>query len=342
MKLDAALHIEDLADAQAAAEGAERLGFDGVWTSDTSHNPMFPLVLAAEHTDRLRLGTAILVAFARSPMDVAYQAWDIARFSDGRFVLGLGTQVSAHITRRFAMSWPTPPVDAFREYIAAVRAIWHSWQTGERLNFRGRFYKITLMAPIFDPGPIAHPAIPIYTAGVNERMCRLAGEVSDGFHAHPFHTGRYLAEVVLPAISEGASGAGRTLADVELSSTVFVATGRDQPELDRAVEDVRQQVAFYASTPTYARVLETHGWGSVQAELGRLAARKRWSEMAPLVTDEMLGEFAIVCSVNEVAARLRAKYDGVLDRVTIYRPFRPAQDSELWAELVNGLGDDQV
>jgi probable F420-dependent oxidoreductase len=239
MKIDVALWVQDLGQVPAAARAAEKLGFGCFWTSDTNHNPLFPHVLAAEHTQRIQLGTSIVVAFARSPMDLAYQAWDLARYSQGRFLLGLGTQVAAHITRRFGMEWRTPAADHLREYIAALRAIWQAWQTGERLNFRGQFYKLTLMAPFFDPGPHDHPEIPIYTAGVNLRMCRLAGEVSDGFHVHPFHTRRYLQEVVLNAIAEGAASAGRRLTDVDVSSAILIAAGDSQAEIDAAVGFVR-------------------------------------------------------------------------------------------------------
>lgn len=333
MKLDVALWIDDLSRVPAAAQAAEKLGFDTLWTSDANHNPLFPLVLAAEHTRRLQLGTSILVAFARSPMDVAYQAWDLARYSRGRFSLGLGTQVSAHIARRFGMEWKTPPVDHLREYIQALRAIWQAWQTGERLNFRGQFYKLTLMAPFFDPGPHDYPELPIYTAGVNLRMCRLAGEISDGFHAHPFHTRRYLKEVVLPAIAEGAASAGRELSDVEVSSAIFVAAGDTQAETDAGLAFVRQQVAFYASTPNYAPVMDLHGWSQVCNKLRGLASRKRWDEMGAHISDEMLAEFAIVCSWSELPEKIREKYDGLLDRVTLYKPFDPTQEQERWAEI---------
>jgi probable F420-dependent oxidoreductase len=337
MKLDVALWVQDLGQVPVAAQTAEKIGFGALWTSDTNHNPLFPHVLAAEHTQRLQLGTSIVVAFARSPMDLAYQAWDLARYSRGRFLLGLGTQVPAHITRRFGMEWKTPAVEHLREYIAALRAIWHAWQTGERLNFRGDFYKLTLMAPFFDPGPHDYPAIPIYTAGVNLRMCRLAGEVSDGFHVHPFHTRRYLQEVILPAIAEGATSTGRALSDVDVSSAIFVAAGDDQAELDTAIAFVRQQVSFYASTPSYAPVMDLHGWSDVREELSRLAVRKRWDEMAALVTDEMVAEFAIICTWNELPGRIDKKYGSLLDRVTLYQPFDPRQDQERWAGVCTSV-----
>lgn len=335
MKFDASLWIEDLNLAPKTARAAEDLGFDALWTSDVAHNPLFPLVLAAEHTERIQLGTAILVAFARSPMDVAYQAWDLAKLSNGRFLLGLGTQVSAHIERRFGMNWRSPADVHLREYIAALRAIWQSWQTGEKLNHRGDFYKLTLMTPFFNPGPIEHPQIPIYTAGVNERMCRLAGEVSDGFHAHPFHTRRYLQEVVLPAIADGAKSAGRSRADLQVSSAIFVATGADQAQFDASLAAVRQQVSFYASTPDYAAVMDLHGWSSVREELSALAAAKEWAAMPGLISDEMVDQFAIVCPPPQLAARIREKYTGVLDRVTLYVPFDPKQQA-LWRLLLQG------
>jgi probable F420-dependent oxidoreductase len=231
------------------------------------------------------------------------------------------------------MEWKTPAVEALREFVGALRAIWHAWQTGERLNFRGRFYKLTLMAPFFDPGPQDYPRIPIYTSGVNLRMCRLAGEVSDGFHVHPFHTRRYLQEVVLQAVGEGAANAGREVTDLDMSSAIFVAAGDTQDEIDSAVEFARRQVAFYASTPSYGPVMDLHGWGTVREKLSSLAVRKRWNDMGALITDEMVAEFTIVCSWRELPQKIRAKYEGLLNRITLYRPFDPSQDQERWAEI---------
>lgn len=333
MKIDVALWLDNLSQVPAAAKAAEKLGFSTLWTTDTNHNPLFPLVLAAEHTHKIQLGTSIVVAFARSPMDLAYQAWDLTRFSRGRFILGLGTQVSAHITRRFGMEWKTPAVDHLREYVNALRAIWHAWQTGERLNFRGQFYKLTLMAPFFDPGPHDFPQVPIYTAGVNLRMCRLAGEVSDGFHVHPFHTRRYLKEVVLGAIAEGAASTGRELGDIDISSAIFVAAGDNQAEIDAAIGFVRQQVAFYASTPSYAPVMDLHGWGDIREQLSRMAIRKQWEKMSPLVTDDMVEQFAIICTWDQLPEKIREKYDGLLDRVTLYTLFDRQEDQERWSNI---------
>ncbi len=333
MKLDVSLWVNDMNKVAAAAQAAEELGFGALWTSDTSHNPHFPLVLAAEHSRRIQLGTAIVVAFARSPMDVAYQAWDLARYSNGRYLLGLGTQVKGHIERRFSMPWRSPAAENMKDYIGALRAIWQAWQSGERLNYRGEFYTHTLMSPFFDPGPNEFPEIPIYTAGVNERMCRLAGEVSDGFHAHPFHTRRYLQEVVLPAIDAGAASAGRSRADVDISSAIFVVAGDNSKEINAGLMEVGQQAAFYASTPTYAPVMDLHGWSDVREELSALVARKRWDQISGLVTPEMVDAFAIVSSWDDLPQRIHDKYDGILDRVTLYIPFDPSQNMERWAKI---------
>ena len=332
MKLDLALWYDDLAQVPELVRAAEGLGFSAVWTSDTSHNPMLPLVLAAEHSRQLQLGTAILVALARSPMDVSYQAWDLARYSRGRLMLGLGTQVPAHIRRRFSMEWKQPSAEALRDYVLALRAIWQAWQSGEQLNYRGEFYTHTLMSPFFDPGPHDWPQIPIYTAGVNRRMCRLAGEVSDGLHAHPFHTRRYLTEVVLPALVQGTEAAGRSRTEVQVSSAILVATGSNAAEIEAARAEMRQQVAFYASTPSYAAVMDLHGWGEAREALSQLAGRQRWAEMPTLISDEMLDEFVITAAWGELAAGIHAKYDGLLDRVTLYLAFDPREAGN-WRQL---------
>ena len=327
MKLDASIGFAtQLKDVGALAQSAEAIGFDAVWTSETQHDPFLPLTLIAEHTSRLKFGTAVAIAFARSPTVVAHTAWDLARQSGGRLMLGLGTQVKAHIERRFGMAW-TPPVPRLREYVQAVRALWNTWQTGAKLNFRGEHYKLTLMSPFFAPGPIEQPNIPIFIAGVGEPLCRLAGEVADGFHVHPYHTAKYLGEVILPAIEAGAKKADRDRKSVELATMAFVAFN------DEEIEQQRSQVAFYASTPSYRPVLELHGWGSIGEQLSALAARGQWAEMPRLISDEMLETFVIVGTWNDVADKLRTKYDGLLDRVGLYRPFVPGQEDDRWRAL---------
>ncbi len=331
MFFDASLAPMSLKHVPAVVEAAEALGFHTVWTTETQHNPFLPGALIAEHTRRLRFGTAVAIAFARSPADLAYTAWDLAQASDGRFILGLGTQVKAHIVRRFGMPWPDSVVGKLREQMAAIRAFWHTWQSGEPLNFRGEHYKLTLMTPFFNPGPIEHPDIPIYIAGVNTGLARLAGEAADGFHAHPFHSPAYLREVILPAIEQGAAKTGRSRADVKLSVTAFVATSPEEQAF------VRQQISFYASTPSYRRVMRHHGWEEVAEQLSALAARGRWGEMVGLISDEMLRTFALVCDPADLPAALRERYQGLADHLTLYSPFVPGERDDFWRALIRAF-----
>jgi probable F420-dependent oxidoreductase len=328
MKLDASLPALPLPQVPAIARAAEQMGFQAVWTSETQHDPFLPGALIAEHTQSLHFGTAVAISFARSPGNLAYLAWDLAQASQGRFILGLGTQVKAHIERRFGMLWPDSVVGKLREQIQAVRAIWHTWQAGEALNFRGEYYKLTLMSPFFNPGPIPYPDIPIFIAGVNTGLARLAGEVADGFHVHSFHTPRYLAEVLLPAIEAGAIKAGRQREDVQISTAVFVVTSPEEADF------VRQQIAFYASTPSYRPVMALHGWETVAAELSKLAARGHWSEMPALITDEILETFAVSGTPQTLPGALSQRYEGRIDRLALYLPFIPGQRDDFWQALL--------
>ncbi len=333
MQIDVVLSYEKgLHLAAEAARTAETLGFDGLWTAETQHDAFLPLVLAAEHTQRIQLGTAIAVAFARSPTELAYTAWDLQSLSQGRFILGLGTQVKAHIERRFGMPWDSPTA-RLREMILGMRALWNTWQTGAKLNFRGEFYKLTLMAPFFNPGPIEHPHIPIFIAGVNKGLCQLAGELCEGFHVHPFHSTRYLREVTLPNIAIGLEKNGRTRADMQLSSSIFVITGQTPAEIDAARQAVRAQIAFYASTPSYHAVMETHGWLDTAERLGMMAARQQWSDMAVLIDDEMLEVFAVTGAPDELAGLIQQRYDGLLDRINYYVPFVPGESDDYWRRV---------
>lgn len=333
MQIDVVLSYEKgLHLAAEAARTAEALGFDGLWTAETQHDAFLPLVLAAEHTRRIQLGTAIAVAFARSPTELAYTAWDLQSLSQGRFILGLGTQVKAHIERRFGMPWDSPTA-RLREMILGMRALWNTWQTGAKLNFRGEFYKLTLMAPFFNPGPIEHPHIPIFIAGVNKGLCQLAGELCEGFHVHPFHSTRYLREVTLPNIALGLEKSGRTRADIQLSSSIFVITGQTPAEVDTARQAVRAQIAFYASTPSYHAVMETHGWLDTAERLGMMAARQQWSDMAALIDDEMLEAFAVTGAPDELAGLIQRRYAGLLDRINYYVPFVPGESDDYWRRV---------
>jgi len=333
MKIDTNIVASSLREVPALAQAAEAIGFDGLWSSETSHDPFLMSALVAEHTKLATLGTAIAVAFPRSPGTLAYLAWDLAALSRGRFVLGLGTQVKAHNERRFGVKWEAP-VAKLREVILAVRALWDTWQNGARLNFRGQFFKLTLMSPFFNPGPIAHPNIPIYIAGVNPGMCRLAGEMCQGFHVHPFHSVRYLREVTLPAIEEGLRMGGRGRSDMELVSSVFIIPSDTETERRAASRRVRQQIAFYASTPNYAPVMELHGWGDVRERLSRLAAKRRWVEMPSLVSDDMLEVFAVSGTWEELPGMITTRYKGLLDRVMYYLPFLPGEMDDRWRQAV--------
>jgi probable F420-dependent oxidoreductase len=341
MKFDAMLGVETqrLRDIPTIAQAAEQVGFAGLWVPETQHHGFLPLALVAEHTARIEFGTAVAIAFARSPMVTAQAAWDLQALSNGRFVLGLGTQVKAHIERRFGMPWGAP-VARLRDYIKAVRAIWAAWQTRERLSYQGQFYQHTLMTPFFDPGPIEHPNIPIYIAGVNEGLARLAGELCEGFHVHPFHSVKYINDVVRPQVAAGAQASGRSADAVQLVSSVFVVTGADEASMEQARQAAREQLAFYASTPTYRVVLNTHGWGDVGEQLSRMAAAKRWHAMSALISDEMLDVFAVTAPFDQLGAALRARYDGVLDRVACYMPYEPSEMDPAWRMLAREVQKD--
>jgi probable F420-dependent oxidoreductase len=330
MYIDAIVPPVPLNEVPSISKAAEKMGFDALWCSETIHDPFLPGVLISEHTKNIHFGTAVAIAFARSPANLAYTSWDLAQVSGGRFILGLGTQVKAHVERRFGMPWPESVVGKLREQIAAVRAFWKSWQSGEPLKFRGRYYNLSLMSPFFNPGPIEHSQIPIYIAGVNPGLARLAGESSDGFLVHPLHTVPYLREVLIPAIENGADRAGRSSSEVEISATVFVVTS---PEEDFFV---RAQIAFYASTPSYRGVMTLHGWESVAEKLSGLAARGQWAEMPGLIDDEIMESFAIVTDQSELAADLHSRYHGLTDRLNLYLPFVPGERDSFWETFLLG------
>jgi probable F420-dependent oxidoreductase len=341
MKFDATIMLASLKNVPAVAQAIEGFGFDGLWTAETAHNPFLPLALAATSTSRISLGTAIAVAFPRSPMVTAQIAWDLAEQSNGRFILGLGTQIKPHITKRFSAVWDSPG-PRLREYILALRAIWETFQANAPLRFKGEFYTFTLMTPFFTPGPISAPNIPIYIAGVNPYLCQLAGELCQGFHVHPLHTARYIREAIIPHIEQGTAKAGRSRSDVALTCSVFVVTGANAQEIEAAKAPVKMQIAFYASTPTYQTVLELHGWQGVTAELNDLSKQGRWAEMGERITDEMLDELAVVAPHDQLARRVRERYEGLLDRVGYYFPFEPGVNEALWRDAVGVLSDKQT
>jgi probable F420-dependent oxidoreductase len=331
MLFDATLPLAPLSSVPAIAQAAEKMGFSALWTTETMHDPFLPCPLIAEHTQNLGFGTAVAIAFARSPASLAYSAWDLAQASAGRFILGLGTQVKAHIERRFGMPWPESVVGKLREQIDAVRAIWNTWQTNQPLNFRSEHYKLNLMSPFFNPGPSKYPDIPIYIAGVNTGLARLAGETAQGFHAHPFHTIKYLQEVILPAIEQGLIKTGRTRQEIKVSTSAFIVTTPEEETF------IRAQIAFYASTPSYRPVMALHGWEETASQLSALAARGRWAEMPALVSDDMLQEFAVIASPGEISAALQDRYGSVVDRLGLYIPFKPSERDDFWKNLLRSL-----
>jgi probable F420-dependent oxidoreductase len=333
MKVDGGIG-GDLREAGSAAAEQEGRGYDGLWTAETAHDPFFPLLLASQSTERVELGTGIAVAFARSPMNLANIAWDLQAASEGRFILGLGSQIKPHITKRFSMPWSSPAA-RMREMILAIRAIWASWNEGTKLDFQGDFYTHTLMTPFFNPGPNPHGDARIFLAGVGERMTEVAGEVCDGFLCHGFTTERYLREVTLPALERGAAKAGRTLTDVEISGPAFVVTGTTEEEMARSVAGTKQQIAFYGSTPAYRPVLELHGWGGLQDDLNKMSKEGRWKEMGELITDDILDTFAVVAEPEKLAAGIQARYGDVVQRLSFYAPY--ASDPDRWQQVMDDL-----
>ena len=333
MKFDAALRDYELPAVPEYARKMEAIGYDCLWTSETQHDPFLPLAVAAPATTSIKLGTSIAVAFPRSPMVTAYTAWDIQKASAGRFILGLGSQVRAHNQRRFSVKFEAPG-PKLREVVLALRAIWECWQKGTPLKFKGEFYQFDLMTPFFNPGPIEHPKIPVFIAGVNQYMCRVAGEVCDGLHVHPFHTPKYLREYVHPTVDEGLRASGRTRKDFQYTTATFVVVGDTESERARQTEAVRQQIAFYASTRTYEPVLASHGWEGIVPDLHQKSLDGDWKGMARLITDEMLDAIAVVGTYETIGIKLRERYAGLLDRTALYQPYEVSADDSRCAALV--------
>ncbi len=319
MRVYAPLPMPDWRAAATAAAAAEEAGYDGLATVELGHDPFAPLAVAALATRRVALTTSVAVAFPRSPTVLATQAWDLHAQSGGRFVLGLGSQVKGHIERRFGIAW-SPPAPRLRDYIGAIRAVWRCWTTGEPLDYRGRHYRLSLMTPDFSPEPTGLPPIPIAIAAVGTGMLRLAGEVADGVRLHPLCSRRYLEEVCLPQIAEGLRGSRRQRATFEIHGSGFVVTGPDPAAVEKALDDVRRRVAFYASTRTYRPILTLHGLDELGAKLHRLSVAGRWPEMAAEVSDEMLALFAAAAPYHELKSTLAARYGGLADAIDLAFP----------------------
>ena len=331
MQLDAFLDPGTrLSQMPELARAVDEIGFGTAWLAETQHNPFLAATLLAEHSHKTQIGTAIAVSFARSPAVMAQTAFDLAELSSGRFHLGLGTQVRGHIERRFGMDWPDSPVGKLREQIQAIRAFWALWQDGQALNLRGDYYKLTLSSDFFEPEPIEHPKIPIWIAGVNRGLARLAGEEADGFLVHPFHSVEYLRAHILPVIAKGEKGADNK-ERTRVMVNVFVITNDEEREF------VRQQLSFYASTPSYRTVLTEHGWNEIGEKLSTLAARKRFDEMPTLISDEMLESYAVVAEEEELGEVIEERYGEIADQVTLYSSFRPGERDGFWRNLAQKL-----
>ncbi len=324
-----------IAQTKANAAAIEEAGYDGIWLGETKHEPFLQILHAADATERVTLGTGVAIAFARSPMTLANAAFDMAAYSKGRFVLGLGSQIKPHITKRFSMPW-SHPAARMRELIMATRAIWATWQDGVPLEFRGEFYTHTLMSPFFAPDPHQYGPPPVYLAGVGELMTEVAGEVCDGFLYHPFTTDRYIREVTIPALLRGRAKVGK--ADLDgfvISGPGFVCTGRDDKEMAAAIKGTKAQIAFYASTPAYRGVLELHGWGDLQGELGRMTKAGRWTELGDVIDDEVLHAFAVVGGPTEAGRGLNQRWGGIASRITIYATY-PSEPT-MWPEVIDAI-----
>jgi len=332
MKIDGNIeHVPDTARIAGQASKLEAAGYDGLWTAETNHNPFLPLAIAAAHTEHIELGTAIAVAFARNPMLLANIGWDLQALSKGRFILGLGSQIKPHITRRFSMPWSRPAA-RMREMIAAIRAIWNSWLTGEKLAFKGEFYTHTLMTAFFSPDSselAAHGPPKIFLAGVGELMTQVAGEMCDGFICHGFTTEKYLREVTLPALAKGRAMSGKTMAGFEVALPAFVVSGHDDEGMAKSAGATREQIAFYGSTPAYRGVLELHGWGGIQDKLTAMSKQGHWTEMASVIDDEILNAFAVVAGPEGIAPELGRRYGDIVDRISFYAPGQSHAD---WLE----------
>jgi probable F420-dependent oxidoreductase len=333
LKIDGGL-FTDLAEVPGRVRELEDLGYDGAVAVETSHDPFLALALAAEHSSRVELLTSVAIALARSPMTTAYTAHDLQVLSRGRLILGLGSQIQPHVEKRFSMPW-SAPAPRMREFILALRAIWHSWETGERLAFRGDHYTHTLMTPFFSPPPSPHGPPKVFLGALGDRMCEVAGEVADGVFLHPFATERYVRERALPAVERGLAGAGRDRRAFQFALTPFVATGADDEAVRDSLAGVRQQIAFYGSTPAYRKVLDLHGWGDVQSTLNMLSKRGRWGEMGELITPEMLDAFVVQAPHDRLADSLAARYGGLADRIQLYAPW--TGDHDRWGRLLDEI-----
>lgn len=318
----------------------ESLGFDGVTTPEAGHDPFLPIPLVAEHTDSIRIGTNVAIAFPRSPMVTAQIAWDLQQLSGGRFRLGLGTQVKAHVARRYATPWTGPPGPRMREYLECVQAMFKTFQGDAPTFYEGEHYNFSLMNPFFNPGPIDHAPPEVLIAAVNPYMAKLAGELCDGLRLHPISTFDFTRKCVLPAVAAGADKAGRTARDIDVVGAPFLCLAKDEAGVRAAMEDQKQHIAFYASTPTYHSVLEHHGWMDTAAELHQMTRAGKWTELSKCITDDMLEEWAIVSTWDDFPSKVRARCEGIFDTVLLDLPPEARADEDFVRSTIAALQHD--
>ncbi len=323
----------DIRQVAALAELAESVGLDAVLVEETKDDPFQLLALAATTTDRVQLGTSVAMAFPRSPTVTAMSAWSLQKLSNGRFLLGLGTQVRAHVERRYGLGW-SAPAPWIRDYVNAMRAVWTCWQTGAPLQFESEHYNLNLMVPLFTPAPIEHPAIPVHLAAIGPNMCAVAGEVADGIRLHPVCTPRFIDDEVLPALARGAARANRDVDAVEVCMKPLIGTAPDDAALEKVVRTVRARVAFYLSTPSYRRAFQIHGWGEIAERASVLSREKRWEDLPGLVDDEMLHEVATIGTYDEIGAKLRDRYVGRVDRIEFSIPINSPDDGDRFRAIL--------
>ncbi len=335
MKVDTTMVLDGQpAQAGDIAKTLEEVGYSGAFSFEGQHDPFLPLALAAQTTQSMELGTGIAVAFARNPMSLANLGFDLQQMTRGRFILGLGTQIQAHIEKRFSMQW-SKPAARMKEMIQAIQAIWDCWQNGSKLRFEGEFYRHTLMTPTFSPPPCEHGLPKIFAAGVGPKMTTAVCEVADGFTIHPFNTEKSLAEITLPSINAGLQNNVRGREGFEISCNVIIGSGDTEKSLREAREKIRKQIAFYGSTPAYRPILACHGWEGLQEELNNLSKQGRWDDMTNLVNDEVIDAIAVVAPREEIAPRIRQKLGGIVDRVNLVARYTP--DEKDWYDVVAQL-----
>ena len=318
----------------------EAAGYDTILVPEAGHDPFLPIMTLAEHTSRPALGTGIAIAFPRSPFVTAQISWDLQRFSGGRFLLGLGSQVRAHNERRYSTPWPSPAGPRLREYILCLKAIFETFQTGARPDFKGEHYEFSLISPFFNPGPNEGDGrVPIYLSAVNRYNCRLVGELADGIRMHPLNTPGYIRDVIRPAIEEGCRKSGRDISEIDIVANPFCITGENEGEVAEARSLIRRHMSFYAATKTYFAVLEHHGWLDTGENLVRLSREGRWDDMEGMISDEMLDQLAITATFDDLPEAIAERYGGLVTSLNLVfgPPYQELQERQ--RRMFRRLGD---